>query len=148
MLCLSGAIGATLILATILLASLFHHKPKPKPLTTGQVTLNKEWRAQREYLDRATEGIRAYETDVLYVQYERIPPDVQTQTAARRINHNSNNLRNHGKEDVISFAFRTLAMIDQQIQTTILEEISALRVSFETYTANMELRVSTLETHM
>jgi hypothetical protein len=39
-------------------------------------------------------------------------------------------------------------MTDTEIQTTILEEIRALRVSFENYSANMELRVSTLETHM
>jgi hypothetical protein len=54
---------------------MFHHKPKPQPLTPEQITLNKEWKSQRDYLDRATEGIKAYEADVLYVQYERAPLD-------------------------------------------------------------------------
>jgi hypothetical protein len=39
-------------------------------------------------------------------------------------------------------------MTDQEIQTTILRELRELRGSFEAYTANMEQRVSTLETHM
>lgn len=60
-----------MILETLLFLSLFgHHKPKPSP-----VTANKEWVAQRKYLDQAVEGIKAYEADVLYAQYERAPLD-------------------------------------------------------------------------
>lgn len=54
-----------MILEVIMLFGLFHHKKDHSD----------EWIAQRKYLDRAAMGIRQYEDDTRYSQYERVPLD-------------------------------------------------------------------------
>src|SRR5271166_348076 len=59
-----------MILSVILLAGFFHHK-KSAPEKSPVVTHSAEWMEQRKYLDRASAGIKAYEADTQYAQYER-----------------------------------------------------------------------------
>ena len=63
-----------ILTAVLLFASIFHHKPKEKPVhipTPFELRL-KEADA---YFDAAQKGIMAYEEDSQYAQYERLELD-------------------------------------------------------------------------
>jgi hypothetical protein len=60
-----------MLLEITLLIGLFHHKKKPAPTPPTVAKHTDKWVSQRKYLDRAANGIVAYENDDRYARLER-----------------------------------------------------------------------------
>lgn len=55
----------------LLLVSFWHHTPKHKPVTPAQKSFLAEVKEDEKYVEDAKEGVRAFEADTQYSQFER-----------------------------------------------------------------------------